>query len=116
MPESAGPFFQLAHGDFLRPFFARNRYSAKRMAKPVNFVCLAPGAKQVCLVGDFNNWDPATHRMQRQPDGAWLLQVALHHGHHHYRFLINGHPALDPRAHGVARDAKGEKVSLIAIS
>ncbi|MGO9200691.1 MAG: isoamylase early set domain-containing protein [Limisphaerales bacterium] len=86
------------------------------MVKPVNFVCLAPGAKEVCLAGDFNGWDPANHRMQRQADGAWLLQVALHHGHHCYRFLIDGRPALDPRAQGVARDAKGEKVSLIAVS
>jgi 1,4-alpha-glucan branching enzyme len=116
MPESASPSVPLSRGDFLKPFFAGNRYSAKKMAKPVNFVCAAPGARKVSLIGDFNNWDPAAHPMQRQPDGAWLLQVALHHGHHHYRFLIDGRPALDPRANGVARDSKGEKVSLIAIS
>jgi 1,4-alpha-glucan branching enzyme len=96
--------------------FPADRYSAKKMVKPVNFICVAPQAKAVYLVGDFNGWDPAAHPMQRQPDGAWLLQVPLHHGHHQYRFLADGKPQLDPRAHGVSRDRNGEKVSLIAVS
>jgi len=86
------------------------------MTKPVNFICTVPEAKQVYLLGDFNNWNPTAHPMNRQPDGAWLLQVQLNHGHHHYRFLVDGKPTLDPRAQGIARDQKGEKVSLIAVS
>ena len=50
------------------------------------------------------------------PDGNWLIQIALHHGHHHYQFLIDGRPTLDPKAQGVARNEQNEKVSLIAIS
>jgi 1,4-alpha-glucan branching enzyme len=96
--------------------FASNRYSAKKMSKPVNFICVAPSARRVCLAGDFNGWDPETHPMRRQPDGAWLLQVPLHHGHHQYRFLVDGKPVLDPSAHGVARDVHGDRVSLIAVS
>jgi 1,4-alpha-glucan branching enzyme len=101
---------------YARSFFAPDRYSAKKMAKPINFVCNAPGAKQVFLTGDFNDWDPAAHPMKRQPDGAWLLQVPLNHGHHHYRFLVDGKSVLDPHAQGVARDHQGEKASLIAVS
>ena len=86
------------------------------MAKPINFVCVAPTARQVHLAGDFNEWDPLALPMWKQPDGAWLLQVPLHHGHHQYVFLVDGKPVLDPHAHGVARDPKGEKVSLIAVS
>jgi hypothetical protein len=54
--------------------------------------------------------------MKQQPDGAWLVQVCLNHGHHHYRFLVDGKAMLDPRAQGVARDHQGEKVSLLAVS
>ncbi len=68
------------------------------------------------MTGDFNSWNPTEHPMIRQPDGAWLLQVPLHHGHHHYVFLVDGKAVLDPQAHGVARDPKGEKVSLLAVS
>jgi 1,4-alpha-glucan branching enzyme len=99
-----------------RSFFSPDRYSAKNMAKPVNFVCIAPHAKQVHLAGDFNDWDPSAMPMKRQPDGAWLLQVFLNHGHHHYHFLVDGKPVLDPRAQGVARGHQGEKVSLLAVS
>jgi 1,4-alpha-glucan branching enzyme len=101
---------------YVRSFLSPDRYSAKKMAKPISFICVAPGAKQVCLTGDFNDWDPAAHPMKRQPDGAWLLQVPLNHGHHHYRFLVDGKSVLDPHAQGIARDHQGEKVSLIAVS
>jgi 1,4-alpha-glucan branching enzyme len=93
-----------------------SRYSAKKMAKPVPFTCLAPQARAVFLVGDFNGWDATSLPMQRQPDGAWRLQVELNHGHHHYRFLVDGQPALDPRANGMARDHLGEKVCVVAVS
>src|SRR5262245_7361464 len=100
----------------VRPLFAPDRYSAKKMVKPVSFVCTAPGARQVSLIGDFNGWDPTTHSMKRQPDGSWLLQVPLHHGHHHYLFLIDGTPSLDPRGQGIARKEQGERVSLKYVS
>lgn len=92
------------------------RYSAKKMSKPINFYCFAPEAKEVYLVGDFNDWQPGSHPMQRQPDGSWTIQVPLHHGHHHYQFLVDGQPTLDPRAKGIARNARNERVSIIAVS
>ncbi len=94
----------------------RDRYSAKKMAKPVNFVCRAPDAKHVFLAGDFNHWDPTSHPMHREPDGAWFLQVPLHHGHHRYVFLVDGKPVLDPAANGVAHRGKDQEVSLRAVS
>jgi len=93
-----------------------NRYSAKNMAKPVNFMCLAPEAKEVYLIGDFNDWTPNSLPMTRQIDGHWIAQVNLHHGYHHYQFLVDGQPMLDPRAHGIARNERNEKVSLLAVS
>lgn len=93
-----------------------DRYSARKMAKPVPFVCRAQHASAVFLVGDFNAWDEKAHPMQRQPDGAWRLEVALNHGHHHYLFLVDGQRVMDPRANGVGRNASGEKVSVVAVS
>lgn len=93
-----------------------DRRSAKKTVKPVNFVCTAPQAKKVTLVGDFNDWHPDAMPMRRQVDGSWSVQVVLGHGHHHYQFLVDGKAALDPRAQGVARNENNEKVSLIAVS
>ena len=96
---------------------ARSPYSAKRMAKPINFYCHArPDAKSVRLVGDFNNWDMASLPMQRQPDGCWFVQVPLTHGHHQYQFVVDGLAALDPHASGVARTERNGQVSIIAVS
>lgn len=91
-------------------------YSAKDNVKPVNFYCAAPNAKHVCLVGDFNNWSPAAAPMERRFDGWWFLQVLLPHGHHRYRFLVDGKPVLDPKASGVTFDERKERVSLVAVS
>jgi 1,4-alpha-glucan branching enzyme len=91
-------------------------YSARHMAKPVHFFCEAPKAAAVYLVGDFNHWDPVRNRMVRRVDGWWFVEVYLTHGHHRYRFLVDGNPVLDPRANGVARDDQGEEVSVVAVS
>ncbi|MFM8468773.1 MAG: glycoside hydrolase family 13 [Limisphaerales bacterium] len=91
-------------------------YSGKAFTKPVNFFCTAPGAKEVFIAGDFNEWNPAAHPMQRSPDGNWVVQLTLTNGHHRYWVLVDGVPTLDPRAQGVSRNEKNERVSLISLS
>ena len=93
---------------------SNGHYSAHDSHKPVNFFCAAPHAKLVELVGDFNHWHPFP--MSRTVDGWWLAQVELCHGHHQYRFLVDGQPMLDPHATGIVRDEHDEKVSLVAVS
>jgi len=95
---------------------SKKHFAAKKTLRAVNFICNAPQAKSVELVGDFNKWDPTVHPMQRRPDGAWFLQVELPHGHHHYMFRVDGQLQLDPNASGIARNEKGERVSMIAVS
>jgi 1,4-alpha-glucan branching enzyme len=94
----------------------RSVYSAHRNLRGVNFICRAPAARSVSLVGDFNHWAPTAHPMQRTPDGAWFLQAELRHGHHRYAFLVDGQLTLDPRGQGVTRDDHGQRVSLISVS
>ena len=93
-----------------------HRYSAHRNLRAVNFICNAPQAQSVSLVGDFNNWDAAANPMRHMPDGAWLLNFELRHGHHRYAFLVDGVITLDPRAQGVTRNDQGQRVSLIPVS
>ena len=82
-----------------------------------NFICSnAPEAKHVCLVGDFNQWHPHANPMQKTPDGSWLTRVELKHGHHRYAFMVDEVLTLDPRAMGITRNDKGERVSLVAVS
>jgi len=92
------------------------RLQVKATQKPVNFLCLAPQAQSVFLVGDFNDWDATSHPMKKGFDGSWQLAVTLGHGGHHYQFLVDGKPVNDPRAQGLARNERGEKVSMILVS
>lgn len=68
------------------------------------------------VIGDFNDWHPTATPMKKHVDGSWHAQLMLGHGHHHYQFLIDGKPMLDPRAQGIARNERNEKVSLLAVS
>ena len=80
------------------------------------FRCFAPEAKRVTLIGDFNGWDPNAHPLHRQPDGGWLLELPMHHGHHRYMFWVDGNGMLDPNANGVGRTENNERVSLVSVS
>ncbi len=104
------------HFEQLQALNSIKRIEPKKPLRAVNFICHAPEAKSVELVGDFNNWDPTAHPMQRRPDGGWFLQLELKHGHHRYMFRVDGQLRLDPNAQGITRNEKGERVSLIAVS
>lgn len=94
---------------------SQSRLSPTKTVKPVNFICTVTTAKHVTIVGDFNDWHPGATPMKRQPDGCWHAQIQLRSGHHHYQFLVDGKPMLDPRAQGVARNEQDEKVSLLSV-
>ena len=93
-----------------------HRYSAKKTVVTVNFLCVAPAAKQVVVVGDFNGWDPSASTMKKGPDGSWHASLPIHSGHHRYRFLVDGDPQLDPRARGVVKMEDESKASLRSVS
>ncbi len=84
--------------------------------RALNFICNAPQAHAVSLVGDFNQWNAAAHPLKRMPDGAWMTTVELKHGHHRYAFLVDGVLTLDPHAQGITRNDQGERVSLVPVS
>ena len=88
----------------------------RKTLRAVSFVCQAPHAQLVTLVGDFNRWNASAHPMRQQPDRSWQLVVELHHGHHRYAFLVDGVLTLDPRAQGITRNDLGERVSLVPVS
>ncbi len=90
--------------------------SGKALKVPVNFYCTAPNAREVFLIGDFNDWNPTANPMEKRVDGTWFVQLPIGHGHHHYLFLVDGVSALDPKATGVGRNEKNERVSMVAVS
>ncbi len=84
--------------------------------RAVHFICPAPQAQKVSVVGDFNAWNPATHPLRQGPDKVWITTVELKHGHHRYAFWVDGVLTLDARAQGITRNDQNERVSLMPVS
>ncbi|HEX6631274.1 MAG TPA: isoamylase early set domain-containing protein, partial [Gemmatimonadaceae bacterium] len=66
----------------------------------VTFVLVAPGARRVALVGDFNDWDVGATQLRPAPAGRlWSVEVPLTPGRHRYAFVVDGERWLaDPAA------------------
>lgn len=61
------------------------------LSKEVTFVAHLPGAKNVAVIGNFNNWDPSRHVMRKATGGdVFTLTVSLSMGRYVYAFLIDG--------------------------
>ncbi len=91
-------------------------FGYQKPLRGVNFICHAPNAKAVSVVGDFNGWNPSSHAMKQMVDRSWFLKIELKHGHHRYAFMVDGVLTLDPHAQGITRNDKGERVSLVPVS
>jgi 1,4-alpha-glucan branching enzyme len=71
--------------------------SPKSLAGVVRFTVLAPGAKQVNLVGSFNSWGKyATPMKIMDSSGVWLVDVPLKEGEHTFMYLIDGTRWITP--------------------
>jgi 1,4-alpha-glucan branching enzyme len=50
----------------------------------------APGAKSVCIVGDFNNWNTRANPMKRQENGDYEISLKVEpRKEYHFRYLID---------------------------
>jgi 1,4-alpha-glucan branching enzyme len=65
--------------------------------KKVTFSINSTGAKEVILMGDFNNWNPKKHLMTQDGNGVWNKAVILPPGSYEYKFLVDGQWKEDPQ-------------------
>jgi 1,4-alpha-glucan branching enzyme len=66
-----------------------------------DFRFFRPQARQVYVVGDFNNWKPAQMQMQRDEGGYWASQLRLPPGTFKFRYWADGEWFTDFAAFGV---------------
>jgi len=85
-------------------FENKNLADVNRMTQ---FAFPAPTARQVSLVGEFNNWDTKAGPMHKGLDGVWHLTVALRPGRYEYRFFADGAWCDDPAAQKKAANSLG---------
>ena len=71
----------------------------------VSFVFAAPGAKQVSLAADFNDWAPDALPLTEAAPGVWSVAVPLAAGRYSYSFVVDGETwEADPAAPRAADD------------
>ena len=58
--------------------------------RKVEFLFHASDANEVCLAGDFNEWDPATIPMKKQKEGLWKATLRLGPGRYEYKVCADG--------------------------
>jgi len=82
----------------------------------VKFSFVAPAAKQVYLVGDFNDWDVSKTPMA-QSGGTWTVVVPMAAGRHQYSFVVDGKSwSSDPNAPSAPDDGFGHTNSVKIVS
>ncbi len=69
--------------------------------RETKFRFFRPGARQVFLVGDFNNWDKAALPLNREPNGDWCGRLSLPEGVYQFRYYADGEWYTDYAAFGI---------------
>lgn len=84
---------------------------------PVQFVLVAPEARSVAVVGDFNNWGLGdTALVAENHNGVWSVSAPVPAGVHRYAFLVNGKQwVADPTAPRAADDDFGQPSSALVV-
>lgn len=83
-----------ASADINRVAKAANFFPKAKATTPdqrVQFVLVAPDAKKVSVVGDFNGWDAqhVGYQAQHRGGGVWSVTAQVPVGHHRYSFVVD---------------------------
>lgn len=91
--------------------------AGSRVGAVVQFVLVAPSARTVSLVGDFNGWDAAATPLAAvAPGGLWTVAIPLRPGRHEYAFVVDGARwVADPAAPPALGDDFGAPSSVVTV-
>jgi hypothetical protein len=86
--------------------------------RDVQFVLVAPTARKVQVVGDFNDWDAshAEYRAEHRGGGVWSVTAKVPVGHHRYSFVVDDSLwVTDPSAPRLVEDDFGMPNSALVV-
>jgi len=73
-----------------------NVMRVKFIQAKIKFEFSAPEAKEVSLVGNFNQWNSQANPMKKDKKGIWKVTLSLAPGRYEYRFVADGNWENDP--------------------
>jgi PAS domain S-box-containing protein len=80
----------LANGGNLEDDLKEVKKEIKSDIRRVTFRLTTPNARQVSLVGDFNDWGLQVNPMQKGSDGLWETTLILPVGRYEFKFRVDG--------------------------
>lgn len=81
-----------------------------------DFILKVAGAREVHLVGDFNNWALSHESLLWPKDGeVWQKRMFLKPGRYRYKYVIDGEWKIDPANHHLEPNAYGGLDSVLEI-
>ena len=83
----------------------------------VVFTVNIANAKEVALIGSFNNWQGNYHKLiPSDEEGKWTISIALEQGVHEYAFIVDGKRIIpDPGSLAYKNDGFGNLNSVILV-
>lgn len=81
-----------------------------------DFTIQVEGAREVHLVGDFNQWSISNDSLLWQKEeGFWQKKLHLDSGHYRYKFVVDGRWITDPRNEHLEQNPYGGMDSVLEI-
>jgi chromosome partitioning protein len=91
-------------------------YGVTQINSSIVFVTLYPRADNVCVAGDFNNWQPEKTPMKKVGDsGIWQTKLTLPSGRYCYRLVVDGQWQQDPYNKQVEMNPFGDFNSVVEV-
>ncbi|MFQ6048457.1 MAG: glycogen-binding domain-containing protein [Phycisphaerae bacterium] len=82
----------------------------------MRFLTHAPGAHEVRLAGDFNDWSPErTPMLASTQEGDFEVLLPLPPGRYRYRLVVDGRWQQDPCNEAVETNPYGELNSVVEV-
>jgi 1,4-alpha-glucan branching enzyme len=88
---------------------------AKETVVKTKFEFSAPEAKEVYLVGDFNNWFTHATPMKKEKNGLWKTSISLKPGRYEFRFFVDDNWVSDLSCYGCVPNEFGTTNCVIII-
>ena len=94
---------------------AKIKAKQKIKRRGVTFSFESSDAKEVILMGDFNNWNAKKHPMKSDENGMWNKSVVIPPGRYEYKFLVDRQWKEDPQNPQKERNSFGDINSLVEV-
>ncbi|MBN2353850.1 MAG: glycogen-binding domain-containing protein [Spirochaetales bacterium] len=81
----------------------------------VEFTVAGQPGELITIAGDFNNYNPFTHRLSETQPGVYSIKIKLLPGRHLYYFVLDGVSFIDPLNERVVIDVDRHQLSVVTV-